>query len=289
MYGERAYPVFVSSGRAGLSLTFKCLELSRDDKIYTFPYASHCVLDAVSRVGRPSSSIQDSSLRLINHQWGYISELKGRDNDIEDAVDTLVDPSGILFPSGGSFEIWSFSKIFGSVGGGVIWCKNEECQTKMRSLRDDSKLSGFHVLARHMGRYNSMIYDLWQSREASKSKASSIFSSEVWRYLDSIENTISDRLKKLQLIGPPSLVKQVMATGRYPVAVPLNVSMDPSRIVSLIESELKTRLIHGSRGKVTYGKDQVENLSRVLLVPIHTNISVLSIEKILDFIEPWRT
>lgn len=133
------YPVLCSSGRAALVIALLESEVSRGDLVGVFPYASHCVLDAVSRVATPLSgpTAVAVALRVVYHQWGFVQETDLSKNTIEDCVDTLCVPGAAIFPGGGRFEIWSLPKIIGTTSGAVLWCRDSETAAKIRCFRDE--------------------------------------------------------------------------------------------------------------------------------------------------------
>lgn len=99
---------------AALALVIALLEseVSRGDLVGVFPYASHCVLDAVSRVATPLSgpTAVAVALRVVYHQWGFVQETDLSKNTIEDCVDTLCVPGAAIFPGGGDLKFGLFLK-----------------------------------------------------------------------------------------------------------------------------------------------------------------------------------
>ncbi len=115
------FPVLCSSGRAALTMALEHSNQNRSDLVGLFPFASHCVIDAVARICTPlfGPTSVNANLRVVYHQWGYVQEYNLPKNTIEDCVDTLCVKGTELFPGGGSFEIWSLPKILGISSGGM--------------------------------------------------------------------------------------------------------------------------------------------------------------------------
>jgi putative PLP-dependent aminotransferase (TIGR04422 family) len=137
------YPVLFSSGRAALSAALLQCNVSRRDFVGVFPYASHCVLDTISRISTPlsGSAEKHANLRVVYHQWGYVQEVSLSPNSIEECVDTLCKVGTTLFPGGGSFEIWSLPKILGTTSGGVLWCRTLESALAAKKIQNNEEIS----------------------------------------------------------------------------------------------------------------------------------------------------
>lgn len=58
------HPVLCSSGRSAIVLALIGSGLSRADTVNVFPYANHCVLDAVSRIATPSAGSVTAQARV---------------------------------------------------------------------------------------------------------------------------------------------------------------------------------------------------------------------------------
>ena len=131
------YPVLCSSARAAIAMVLEHCGASRPELVAVFPYASHCVLDAISRQATPQTySREHLRIAIEYHQWGYVQTRRTTTPIlIEDAVDTLCVPGEPLFPLAGSYEIWSLPKILGTTSGGVIWCRDESDAEEIRDLR----------------------------------------------------------------------------------------------------------------------------------------------------------
>ena len=87
-------PVLFSSGRAALCHALLISGLARGDKAGVFPFANHCVLDAVSRIATPTAVGSDTSLNVVFQQWGYVQHNDLSAHDVEDCVDSLLVPGG---------------------------------------------------------------------------------------------------------------------------------------------------------------------------------------------------
>lgn len=277
LYKEEGYPVFVSSGRFALTLALRSVKATRATPIYVFPFASHCVLDAVTRIGRPTTDPMNC-VKVIYHQWGYKSETSIDSGDIEDAVDSLVIPGSKLFISGGSFEIWSLPKILGTSGGGVLWCKDEQNYKKAIDMRNRSRNIELMQLLRRLGRDNPLFYKTWHAFEIEHGLCSRSLAAEVERRLDLIDQIIKDRLAKLRLFKKLKSVACEQFPGRLPVVVPIN-STRSSQIVQEIKTLTGIELLHGCR-RLCLGKD-INNCQEVIPIPIHQDIKASEVNDIV--------
>ena len=90
-----------SIGSSAIVLALEYSNAPRTDLVGLFPYASHCVIDAVERIGTllsgPSSF--DANLRIVYNQYGYVQK-KISINIVEDCVDNLFRKETDLFPGG---------------------------------------------------------------------------------------------------------------------------------------------------------------------------------------------
>ena len=217
------YPVLCSSGRAAITLALENSNASRRDLIGLFPYASHCVIDAVARISTPLSgpTAINSYLRIVYHQWGYVQEYNLPLNTIEDCVDTLCVKGTELFPGGGSFEVWSLPKILGTTSGGVLWCKDEKSARSIKSLRDNRKGALFQWILRLISKKNHRIYDYWQGAEVAALNVSRLQTGELYSAIKEWDKIVNDRIKKIDIVwhlAPDWLPKPVM---RLPTVVPI--------------------------------------------------------------------
>lgn len=162
------FPVLCSSGRASLALSLRYSQVERNRLVGVFPYASHCVLDAVSRIGTPSPVDNPYIfISIFYHQWGFVQEKNLLKNTIEDCVDTLCVPGVALFPGGGNFEIWSLPKILGTSSGGVLWCRDESTAEEIKILRDNQGGGIIPWVLRLAGIKSTRIHLYWQGAEPS--------------------------------------------------------------------------------------------------------------------------
>jgi len=261
------YPVFCGSGRAAIVLALLMSNLSRADFVGVFPFASHCVLDAVSRVATPLSgpTALTCNIRLLYHQWGFVQETCQPENTIEDSVDTLCVPGAKLFPGGGRFEIWSLPKILGTTSGGVLWCKDPESAKEARALLAQRGGALMQWGIRLLGRLSPIAHWYWQGAEPSLGRPSRFQAGEI---LDAIKNwdlIVEDRRMKLDLVwgnAPAWLSKPV---DRLPPVVPAHINLSNEELERF---GFRAKYRHFEQ---VFGSGE-RSIVKVLPIPIHQDV-----------------
>lgn len=268
-----ATPVLVSSARAGIRLTLERLGLGRGDTVGVFPYASHCVLDALARIATPGPLSSDSAACLLYHQWGYVQETSGGRMVIEDAVDTLCEPGARLFPAGGDFELWSLPKILGTLAGGVVWCRNKDDALSIRSMRDKSA-GGWAMRA--LSHVWGPAFSCWAGTEASRGSCGWPGNGEIMSALNRWQEIFDDRKKKLKMLE--SLLPDWLQpnAGRLPCVVPVN-------ILEVMHFRYKEMgITTGVRHMERLHEDGRRELLRMLPLPIHQDIPISVVEQMAE-------
>lgn len=273
------HPVLCSSGRAALLLALIQSEVSRHDLVGVFPYASHCVLDAVSRIATPlaGSAATEAPLRVVYHQWGFVQETNLPKNAIEDCVDTLCLPGTKLFPGGGRFEMWSLPKILGTTSGGVLWCRDEETAEKIRLLRDRRGGGLFQWTIRLLAKRYPRAYLYWQGAESDMGQVSRLQTGEVLAAIRNWGRIVSDRQKKMGMIWPYSADWLHKPVDRLPPVVPVSLELPEKLVYDLGISS-------GYRMFERLNSPGARSLEKVLPVPVHQDITELWLAGILKAI-----
>ncbi|OUR64355.1 hypothetical protein A9Q79_07945 [Methylophaga sp. 42_25_T18] len=263
-------PVIVSSARVGIVLALMAQKLTRPDYVGIFPFASHCVIESVGRVATPipAELSQHDNISLIYHQWGYIQQRTSLNTRIiEDAVDSFCHPGSELFPLNGMYEIWSLPKLIGSLGGGVVWCRDEQSAEDIKALRDNNKLNTqprwlLKLLASYWPRFES----LWFSAESAGgplpkwATGDILYGLESW---DKIEHARRERIQIVQSLLPEWLE---LPDSRLPSVIPIEVSEEKAKL--LIEKGFSA----GYRTFEKFNEDQNSELVRLFPLYVHQDI-----------------
>lgn len=269
------FPVLFSSGRSALLTALQLLQCTRNEPVGVFPYASHCVLDAVARIATPVPEEQGKDVSVIYHQWSYVQQRAGLNVVIEDCADTLCVPGAPLFPLGGSFELWSLPKIVGTTSGGVLWCRSEDEAAQARSLRDTHKKRSLLLwLSRIAGRKYRIYHLFWQGVETEYGGICRLQAREIQIALDHWEAAVTDRENKLDVALPLAAEWVRRDPLRLPPVVPVNTPLPDSDIVNLGISS-------GSRQFTLYNGSST-SFRRVLPLPIHQDVDINWLTSIVD-------
>mgnify|MGYP002150277707 CR=1 FL=1 len=262
------HPVLCSSGRSALSLALIESGASRGDLVGVFPYASHCVLDVVSRITTPLAgpSSLKASARIVYHQWGYVQETMLVNNLIDDCVDTLCVPGAALFPGGGRFEIWSLPKIIGTTSGGVLWCKNEETANELRSLRDSRSGGLFQWIIRLLIPFFRKLYLFWHAAECEGGKVSRFQSGEILLAIQKWPDFVSRRQSYLEKIWPLAVDWLEKPWQRLPTVVPVDIALAENKLKKL-------GVLSGSRMFECVAVGGLREVKKVVPIPIHQYVS----------------
>ena len=274
------FPVLYSSARAALASALSELNLTRIDNVGVFPYASHCVLDTISRIATPKSLSQFNSFNVVYHQWGYTYKNPLISPTIEDSVDTLMPYGGHLFSQGGAFELWSFPKIAATSGGGVLWCRSYETADRLRTIRDNQPHQNLLWLMRLLGLKSHLLYTMWQGAEAFFGRPSPFLSSEIDYALDNWSTLISDRQLKLDLAwqyAPSWLSKPV---DKLPCVLPVEVKVpfDHRHFDEILPITISPRHF------VRVLPSGSHHFTSTIPVPIHQDLKVSELTMILEAI-----
>jgi len=273
------HPVLCSSARAALVLALRYLEVSRSNFVGVFPFASHCVLDAVSRCATPLCSAlhadNDLIARVIYHQWGFVQNQPAKVNTIEDAVDTLCVPNTQLFPSGGMFELWSLPKILGTSSGGILWCKDPDTAKEVRKMRGEQGGGCLVYTLRLLGTKHHAARLLWQGIEPSAGNLSRWQAGEILTAVKQLDKIVSDRREKLDFMLPLLVGWLEKPKDRLPPVVPAQIKWSG-------ENLNRYGLRAGYRHFEHIGSDLSRSLIRVLPIPIHQCVSMSWLHSVKD-------
>tara|TARA_B100000795_G_scaffold254328_1_gene225146 strand:- start:2957 stop:3856 length:900 start_codon:yes stop_codon:yes gene_type:complete len=230
------HPVLLSSGRSAIYLALLATESNRSKRIQIFEYASHCVLDAISRIATPFGfNDKNTEYKIHYHQWGYTNKILSDSILIEDSVDTLYVPGTPLFQCNGDFEIWSLTKTLGTFTGGVLWCKSKKVAVKCRRIRDSHKRSNLQLFLKIFSEKFNFLSNFWFSREAVNMRLSLFSLGEIEVKIKHWSEEVEGRINKLKILNlyPRNKLK------RLPSAIPIDFKKVPTSIKNLFEFKIR--------------------------------------------------
>lgn len=273
---HNGFPVFVSSGRAAISMI--CKLLNNQKAVGLFPFASQCVVNAFSINGISTYTAKnlETSQQLVYHQWGYELRQLSFKPLIEDSVDSLYKLGASVRSLDSRFEIWSFSKILGTFSGGLVWCRSEEDANQLRLLVEKTPChkAWFKFLLKKMMRvFPKLIYSKWEKYELSYFNLTSYEIGEI--------NSIIDRwgeLWEIRLNQIRSLEDDLKTFGFKEILDWATTNQLPQRLpaalcVTAHDPELELRMNMSATRSLILHRVWIENseykFRRVILIPIH--------------------
>ena len=220
-------PVLFSSARAGLTAVLQVLGLSRPDLMWTPPFSSHCVLEAIAHVCTPipvAAEVGGIAAALVYHQWGHVHQSSFPSNVriIEDSVDSLLIPGVSPFVIDGDFALWSLPKVLGTQSGGVVFCRHAENATALRALRASRPSSALQALLRWRSKSSALAATYWNGAEALQGELVMPLRRQALRRLEAIYQVVDERLSLLRHISP-DLSHAYERTGRLPSNLPMRL------------------------------------------------------------------
>jgi putative PLP-dependent aminotransferase (TIGR04422 family) len=225
-------PVLFSSARAGLTAVLQNLGLSRPDLLWTPPFSSHCVLEAVAHVCTPvPAAVEGIGAALLYHQWGFVhrSTFSTAVRIVEDAVDSLLLPGTSPFAAGGDFALWSLPKVLSTQAGGVVFCRQAQDAQALRTIRASRSSSALQALLRWSSHSSALAATYWNGAEALQGELLAPLRRQVLQRLNGLQQLAEDRLVVLRDMSP-SLALSLERSGRLPSNLPLRVPPEWRRV-----------------------------------------------------------
>jgi putative PLP-dependent aminotransferase (TIGR04422 family) len=272
-------PVLFSSARAGLRAVLEVLGLSRPDLVWTPPFSSHCVLDAVAHVSTPVPVATDGiAVALVYHQWGHLqhADFPSKVRIIDDCADSLLIPGAPPFSNGSDYMLWSLPKVLATLGGGVVFCRRADDARALRTARAGRPSSLLQAFLRWRSKSSVRASAYWNGAEALQGELVAPLRRQVHRLLEQIHAVAEDRLSLLRNISF-DLSQAFERSGRLPSNLP--VAVPP-----------QWQLVWGSDGIVSSGL-RFFNASRanpgvkwvrVAPLPVHLDISSSNFQQMLS-------
>lgn len=274
-------PVLFSSARAGLTAILQILGLSRPDLVWTPPYSSHCVLEAIAHLCTPipvAAEMDSIAAALVYHQWGHIHQSSFPSNVrlIEDSVDSLLIPGSSPFAINGDFVLWSLPKVLGTQSGGVVFCRHAESAVALRAVRASRSSSTLQAFLRWRSKSNARAATYWNGAESMQGELIMPLRRQALRRLGAIYQVVEERLSLLRNISP-DLSQSYERTGRLPSNLPMRVPSEWQQVWG--SSELVSS---GLRSFNVARSNPDANWVRVAPLPVHMDVSNLDLQNIFQ-------
>lgn len=272
-----AHPVLFSSARAALTAYLEYAGIKRMDHVWCPEFSSHCVLEAIARVGTPTTVVTSSMKAvLVYNQWGFVQnvDLPAELKVIDDSVDTLFIPGCKVIPDGADCTLWSLPKALGTVGGGVIFCRSPEDAEALKEIRRERGTSLLQIVMRMIAKKSARVADLWNGTEASQGGLEDFAVTQIKSVLEKIDDICAERLDVLALASK-DLADKARASGRLPSNIPLVINDKTKTLVpNILTAGVRHFNVNMSCAKPVWEK--------VIPLPVHIDIDAQQMRYFLE-------
>ena len=279
-YNNLAFPVLVSSGRVGIKICLIYLKQNNKNNVKIFNYASQCVVKSVLKIAKPVFiSNNTKEIQVIFHHMSCVQNQKTNEIFIEDTIDTLAFPNAKLFPLNGLFEIWSLEKIYGLIGGGIIWCKDKKTSESIKKIVNENKRNFDYIwILRILSIFSKSIRKIWDKKEIEN------FSIPWWA-INQFEpsflhdkNELINRQKKYKLLASFLPNWYLVDNKRLPSSVPI------------IIDDYKAKLIKSLGFKTDFRHFEIFSKSgstfiKFFPIPIHYQVPINKLEEVIRILK----
>ncbi len=278
-YFNNGYPVICSSARSCINLLLEHFELSRNSLVRVPPYASHCVLESVSRIATPLhySSNEHADVSIVYHQWGIPHEFKPVNAGliIEDSCDSVYQEPDGMMSLGANYEVWSLPKILGCSAGGIIWCKSLDDASHIQELRDNRNQSPhLQWYLRLYGAKRELFMRYWHGVESISGQLPARALSEILYSFKQYEHIVNQRKKRIDVVCDQfgqNIRKKLY--GRLPTCLPLLINEHDD--ISNHELVLNIGFKHYQK----VNDQGISELYKVLPLPVHQDMPLSSLKE----------
>jgi putative PLP-dependent aminotransferase (TIGR04422 family) len=275
-FPDAGHPVFVSSGRAGLVLALRAMGLERPDTVGLFPYASHCVVEAVGRVASPVSgqAATQQPYRIVYHQWGFVQERTAHRVCVEDAVDSFCLRGTRVFASNADFAIWSLPKLVGSLGGGVLWCRESAAAVGLRQMREQQ--TGGASLRWALRLASASMPSLavyWHGAESAGGSSPSWGCADALNVISHWDEIVVARTRRCELMKEFLVPWLSIEEGRLPTVIPVAANADQGADLAGLG------FTAGYRHIERLDADGTRRNIRVFPIPVHQDVPLQILER----------
>tara|TARA_B100001094_G_C18147037_1_gene781398 strand:+ start:94 stop:1092 length:999 start_codon:yes stop_codon:yes gene_type:complete len=272
------FPVLFSSARSGITAITKSLDLKRQDYVWIPPYASTCVLAALSHQCTPCPDEKSKNIvaSLVFHQWGFPFQVGMGNEIIEDSVDSFCLDESCLFPNDGRFEILSLPKIFGTITGGIILCQQKSDYKKLIAIRDSyNKIKWRQFFLRQFASKSKVLGGYWTHSESINGCLPWLALGDIYDKVTHWDQLAQDRIDKIRYLQSKKIRSELnMNPSRLPTCWPISYSEVADNLLK------KHGISHGARHIPTTQKSATSETIKVLPIPLHTQYSIERLQKL---------
>jgi putative PLP-dependent aminotransferase (TIGR04422 family) len=274
-------PLLINSARIAIYLALKAQKCTREKFISYAPYSSSCLLKTIAEIGSPIPSNKSSKVKIFSqilyHQWGFFKKTTHDSKIIEDSVDSFILNENALFRNKSDYEIISLSKLFGLSSGSIIFCKKKELKEKIvEILINENYYENIEIFYKNENLLPSYYKNLYLLNPF----VSNHIINKTEEILNNYKKISEVKIYRNQLfkkIFPEELLTE---KNRLPTAIPLIISKEKIKAIKKITT-LKNDYLHFNFSPMS----SKWVLKKVFPLPIHEDISLANLKKILNIIE----
>lgn len=153
----QAYAVITPSARSGIASILRFLKTTRSQNIFLPPYSSNCLYEAVTSIIAPTSlwTPEKTDVALVVHKWGKLYSLSDFSGVIiEDSADRIPKDLNDILHNKGIAEVFSFPKMIGSFGGGLVLTRNQKLYQNLKMAQNDSEKNEYAKIQSELKKKN---------------------------------------------------------------------------------------------------------------------------------------
>lgn len=270
------FPVLFSSARASIPAILDLYDKGRNDQVFTAPYSSHCVLEAISKKSTPTLK-HDVNLSFNYHQLGFLFANLPSKNVIDDRADSFIFNSENIFKHS-SISLISLPKVLGSFSGGLCLCENVEIANKLKTIRDNNfDYSFLKYIAKTLSYYKKEPFlQLWHGIESEPSRLHKFALDNILQKLNLFDNFSEIRKNNIETIKDILPIEQNDIS--FPSAIPFKANQQIIEYFKRHNIVIEKRFFNSS---LDWANPKLEQFH---LLPIHHEISSSIIKN-----APWST
>ena len=274
---KNSYPVIVSSGRIAIKIAIFQINQGKSKKLKLFPYVSKCVKDViVNDININDKNLNKEDIQIIYHHMGMIQDQPKSKYLIEDSVDIIVNYGENLHCLNGQIEIWSLEKMYGSIGGGVIWCKNIKIKNDIKKIiRNNFRKKNYIWVFKILSNYFKFLKNFSINMEKDNSSVPKWMAGNIYGKIIKHNHIYQHRKFKFNLVKDLLPEWYNLEENRLPPTVPLEPSkniLEIAKKYNIITENRHFELIQNNKSKFV----------KFFPMPIHEDISA---NQIISFIK----
>ncbi|EQC43296.1 putative PLP-dependent aminotransferase [Bacteriovorax sp. Seq25_V] len=258
------FPVLFSSARASIPAILELYNKGRNDQIFTAPYSSHCVLEAISRKSTPTLNYK-ANLSFNYHQLGFVFANLPSEIIVDDRADSFIFNSENIFKHS-AISLISLPKVLGTFSGGLCLCQSIEIANELKNIRDyNFDYSFLKYITKSLSYYRKHPFlQLWHGIESVPSRLHEFALNNISEKLNSFHSFSELRKNNIETLKDIIPIKQNDIS--FPSAIPFRATQDIIQYFKQYNIEIEKRFFNSS---LDWALPKLEQLH---LLPVHHEI-----------------